>query len=112
MISAIHPTLTESTISNKTYSNTWRKSNIIVDDDNIIVSCHLQETGKLTYFCLKNTEIKDVVLSINYGHKPRCNIDFDFSDSESKSFDIPNHIPKEQHVKYIKEQFNLDSSTK
>jgi hypothetical protein len=84
------------------------ENSMIVDGNTIIVSCFLNDTNKLTYFCLRDTKIKDVVISMNYGHKPHGNVDFDFSDAETKSFDIPDYIPKEQHVKYIKNQFNIE----
>jgi hypothetical protein len=83
-------------------------SEIIADGRNLILCYHTPGSKYPTYFCLKSVSIKDFQFNINHGDIPHGALDFSFFDSESKSFDIPGHIPKEQHTKYIMEQFDIE----
>ncbi len=79
----------------------------IGDGDNLIIGYNLPGVKGTTYFCLKDVYIKELLLSMSASEIPTGDIHFNFLESESKSFTIPDHIPKEQHVTYIKEQFKI-----
>jgi hypothetical protein len=90
--------------------NSASHTEIIADGNNLII-CYITPGIKgTTYFCLKNVHLRDFNLSISSGDIPNGKLDFNFFDSESKSFEIPEHIPKEQHTMYIKGQFNLEDN--
>jgi hypothetical protein len=81
---------------------------IIADGKNIIISYLTPGAKNANYFCLKNVGLKDFQFNVSPHDMPQGQLDFNFFDSECKSFEIPDHIPKEQHTKYIKEQFDLE----
>jgi hypothetical protein len=84
------------------------ESYIIADGKNLIIGYNLPGNKGRNYFCLKNVYLKDFQLNISTDDMPHGQLDLNWFDSESKSFEIPDHIPKEQHTKYIKEQFDLE----
>ena len=83
-------------------------NSIIADGKNLIIGYNLPGSKGMNYFCLKNVGLKNFQFDIPYDDIPQGQLDFNFLDSESKSFKIPDHIPQEQHTKYIKEQFDLE----
>ncbi len=98
-----------SSIGNGPFTDTGNlPTQFIGDGKNLIIGYDFPGSLETTYFCLKNVYIKDLSLNISAIEIPAGDMHFNFMESESKSFMIPDHIPKEQHIAYIKEQFNIE----
>lgn len=95
-------TTTGTSITTSTWNVTQTK--IIADGDNIII----YGLDGDNYIMIKNTSLVNFKFNANVHNVCDGELKFNFSGVETKNFKIPDYIPEEQHVKFIKGKFKVE----
>ena len=81
------------------------KLGIIADGQQVIIKNNSNTEGNV-YHCFKGFSVNDFGFQTSLGNYPQINISGSCNSFVSKEIDIPDHIPEEQHARYILGVFN------